>query len=159
MSSTAPQSFGERRRRVGAAQLPVVHPLWPLFAMMFVGVWLAWPWFLINEHLMKSDDLRRQLRLVALGFIGAFAFAFLVIALLRMQVLEVREARYAALLLVAWKLGVSYLLQGRQTNSFELWRYFGGEPRKGLAVVIAGYFVASPLFARLPFGVLWLVLR
>lgn len=159
MPSPAPQSFGERRRRVGAAQLPVVNPLWPLLTMMFVGVWLAWPWFLLNEYLIKSDELRRQAKLVAAGFIGAFAVAFAVIALLRMEMMGVREARYVAILLVVWKLGVSYLLHTRQDKSFQLWQYFGGEPRNGAPVAVVGFFLASVLFEQLPFGVIWLVLR
>lgn len=157
--ATVEHSFGERRRRVGAPKQLVVRPTWPLLAFMFGGVWLAWPWFLLNEYLMRSDDLQRQAKLVLLGLLGSILLAYLVIWLLQIQVLDVREARYAALLLLTWKLGISYALHSRQSQSFELWNYFGGEGRNGVWIAIAGSFLAIPLFERIPFGVLWLVLR
>src|SRR5689334_10250126 len=124
-------SFAERRRRVGAAREPVGSPVWPMLTCMFGGVWLAWPWFLLNEYLMKSDDLQRQAKIVLVGLAGSIVLAFLVVSLLAMEILDVREARYAALLLLTWKLGVSYVLHTRQGKSFQLWTYFGGEGRNG----------------------------
>lgn len=159
MSSHSPPSFGERRRRVGAAQRPAVNPIWPTLALMFAGVWLAWPWFLVNEYLIRTDELRHQTKLVVIGLVGAFALAWLVMALVNIEVLGVREARYAFILLLAWKLGITYLLQSRQARGFELWRYFGGEPKNGAYLAIAGYFLTEPLFEQLPLGLLWLVLR
>jgi hypothetical protein len=152
-------SLGERRKRVGAAKQPVVAPTWPMLAFMFGGVWLSWPWFLLNEYLMRSDDLYRQAKLVLLGLVGSIGLALVVIGLLHLQILDVRQARYAALSLLTWKLGISYVLHSRQSQSFELWSYFGGEGRSGAMVAIAGSIVAVPLFDRIPFGVLWLVLR
>ena len=152
-------SFGERRRRVGAAKQPVVKAAWPLLAFMFGGVWLAWPWFLFNEYQMRSDDLPRQAKTVLLGLIGSIVFAFGVLALLEMQILDLREARYAYLVLLTWKLGISYALHNRQSQSFELWSYFGGVGRNGAMVAVAGSLAAPALFERIPFGLLWLVLR
>jgi hypothetical protein len=153
------QSFGERRRRVGDGKAPVVNPMWPMLAMMFAGVWVAWPWFLLNEALMKSDDLRRQAKLVLLGLLGSTVVAAVVIALVEVELLGVREARYVVLLLVTWKLGISYVLHARQLESFSLWQYFGGAGRSGLYVMLAAAYLAGALFDKLPFGVLWLVLR
>jgi hypothetical protein len=157
--ASAKDSFGERRRRVGAAKQPVVQPAWPLLAFMFAGVWLAWPWFLLNEYLMRSDDLQRQAKVVLLGFVGAFGLAFLVIALYNRQILDLREARYAMLLLLTWKLGISYALHSRQSQSYQLWSYFGGEGRSGVMVVIIGSILAPWLFERIPFDLLKLVLQ
>lgn len=157
--ATDHDSFGERRRRVGAAKQPVVKPVWPLLAFMFGGVWLAWPWFLLNEYLMRSDDLQRQAKTVLVGLIGSIVLAFLVIALLEMQILELREARYGYLVLLTWKLGISYALHSRQSQSFELWSYFGGVGRNGAIVAIGGSIATVPLFEQIPFGLLWLVLR
>jgi hypothetical protein len=157
--ASARDSFGERRRRVGAAKQPVVKPMWPLLAFMFGGVWLAWPWFLLNEYLMRSDDLQRQAKTVLVGLLGSIVFAFLVITLLEMEILELREARYAYLVMLTWKLGISYTLHSRQSQSFELWSYFGGLGRNGAMVAIGGSIAAPMLFERIPFGLLWLVLR
>lgn len=153
------QSLGERRERVGAAKAPVVRPIFPLLAMMFAGVWLAWPWFLFNEAMMKSDDLRRQAKVVVIGLLGATALASIIMAMIQVELLGVREARYVAVLLTAWKLGVSYVLDTRQNKSFALWEYFGGQPLNGAYVVLAASFLAGVIFEHLPFGVLWLVLR
>lgn len=155
----SPQSFGERRRRVGDAKVPVVHPMWPLAALMFAGVWVAWPWFLLNEALMKSDDLHRQAKLVVIGLLGSTAFALVIMALLKVELLGLREARYVMLLLVTWKLGIGYLLHARQVEGFSLWQYFGGQARNGAYVMIAAAMLAKPLFEHVPFGVLWMVLR
>lgn len=153
------KSFGDRRRRVGDAKAPVVNPMWPMLALMFAGVWVAWPWFLLNEALMKSDDLRRQAKLVLLGLLGSTVIAAVILAMVKFELLGVREARYVVLLLVTWKLGVSYVLHARQLESFALWQYFGGQGRNGMYVMIAAALLAEPLFAKLPIGVLWLVLR
>lgn len=152
-------SFGERRRRVGEGKALVVHPNWPLLALMLAGVWIAWPWFLLNEVLMKSDDLRRQAKVVLIGLLGSAAIAAVIVALLEVELLGVREARYVALLLVTWKLGVGYVLQTRQLESFSLWQYFGGHGHNGLYLTLAAAWLAGSLFEKLPFGVLWLVLR
>jgi hypothetical protein len=154
-----PISLGERRKRVGASKLPVVRPMWPLLAMMFAGVWIAWPWFLLNEALMKSDDLRRQAKVVVIGLLVAAGIAATIISMVEVELLSIREARYVAMLLMAWKLGVSYVLESRQRKGFGLWGYFGGEPRNGLYVFIAATYLSGVIFERLPFGVLWLVLR
>src|SRR5262245_55492127 len=122
-------SLGERRKRVGAAQQLVVKPTWPMLAFMFGGVWLAWPWFLLNEYQMRSDDLHRQAKLMLLGLVVSVVLAYVVIGLLHWEILDVREARYAALFLLTWKLGISYALHSRQSQSFELWSYFGGVGR------------------------------
>jgi hypothetical protein len=73
--------------------------------------------------------------------------------------LSVRQAKYALIFMIAWKLGISYLLESRQAKTFKLWEYFGGLPRGGLYVVILGAFAADAIFDKLPFGLLWLVLR
>ena len=153
------QTLGDRRRRVGAAKAAVVRPVYPLLALMFAGVWLAWPWFLLNEHLMKSDDLRRQAKVVALGLVGAAGIAAIVLALVEAEVLGVREARYAYVLLVAWKVGISYVLERRQGKSFSLWEYFGGQALNGLPIVLVARYLSGLIFEHLPFGLLWLVLR
>lgn len=159
MATPKPRSLGERRKQVGKRSLPVVNPKWILLSYMFAGVWLAWPWALLNEVLMKSDDVRRQAKIIAVGLLGAFGLAALVMWLVGVEALTVRQAKYALIFLIAWKLGISYLLDARQAKTFELWKYFGGTPRAGLYVVIAGAFVADAIFAKLPFGLLWLVLR
>jgi hypothetical protein len=155
----SPRSFGERRQRVGAAKVPVVNPLWPLFAFMFAGVWIAWPWFLLNEALMKSDDLARQCKVVLVGLLGSLVLSVVLLYLLGIEALDLRQAKYAMIGLLAWKLGIAYTLQARQDKTFSLWQYFGGTPRNGAYVAIFGFLVTAPLFDALPFGVLWLVLR
>lgn len=159
-SSRRARSFSERRARVGGDRRFVVRALWPLLALMFCGVWLAWPWALFNEWLLDSDEFRSQVKTVVVGLLGATGLAAVVLALHDAEVFGLREARYAYVVLTAWKLGVSYWLTQRQSPSYRLYEYFGGKPINGAYVFIVGIFLAPTVLGLLPNdSLLELVLR
>ena len=45
-----------------------VSPMWPFFAVMFAGAWLAWPWYVLNSFAIGSPNQKREIALVVTGF-------------------------------------------------------------------------------------------
>lgn len=88
----------------------VVSPSWCLFAVMFGGTWLSWPWFVWNGFALGSPTRRREAVWAAAGFVGAVAYLFVLGFLLDEGLLPDAAAPYGLLLLSTWKVTVSYLL-------------------------------------------------
>jgi hypothetical protein len=118
----------------------VVNPTWPLFAMMLGGAWLAWPWFVFNAWAMSSPRLGRTAAWVAGGVAGAAGMSAAVGALIDRGALSEAAIPYTLIVLVVWKLLISYALTLDQERSFELYRYFGGKVANGVWVVLVGSF-------------------
>ena len=124
-----------------------VSPLWPLFAVMFGGGWLAFPWFAFNGHAMGSPYRRREVLLAALGLITPM----LAIALLSMSIGEVgddwleRNMAYIHLVRFTLQVGFAYWLYVLQARTFGIYTYYGGVARNGLFVIILGYFIRGPV--------------
>jgi hypothetical protein len=128
----------------------VVSPTWPLFAMMLGGAWMAWPWFVFNAWAMSSPRLGRTVAWVLGGVAGAAALAGLAWTLFDRGALPEAAVPYAAIVLVVWKLLISYALTLDQSRSFELHRYFGGQVVNGLWVTLAGaFYLNKQLFQAL----------
>lgn len=146
--------------RVGTYQIPdeptpgpfarfSVQPFWPLLATMLGGVWIGWPWFVLNGWLIGSATRRRELALVVGGFVVSAAFIVGLLALSE-SVIPVKALPYVALLGVAWKLGVSYRVQVDQERSFSLYRYFGGSSMSGMLPVAAGLLLRASVIGLFP---------
>ncbi len=133
-----------------------VNPFWILLASMLGGAWLAWPWFIFNALAIGSATRVKEIALVALGVAGSVLLFFGIEALLASSVLGQRSAGYAVLVVVAYKLGVSYVLHLWQSRSFQLHEYFGGAVRNGMLLVIVGLLVRSSVLQKLE-GSMWLV--
>jgi len=118
----------------------VVNPTWPLFAMMLGGAWLAWPWFVFNAWAMSSPRLGRTVAWVAGGVAGAAVMSAAAWALVDRGALPRGAVPYAVIVLVVWKLLISYALTLDQERGFELYRYFGGKVANGVWVVLVGSF-------------------
>ncbi len=126
--------------RPGAMAHLVVMPVWPLFALMFAGPWLAWPWVIFNGLAMGSPNLRREIGWVLGGLVGASA---LLLAILVIAGLTSREVvPYLLIVLAVWKLGVGYRLYVLQSQTFELYQHFGGIARNGIGLVVLGALIA-----------------
>ncbi len=128
----------------GALAQFAVNPIWPLFAVMLAGGWLAWPWFVFNGLAVGSPSLKRECALVAAGVVGT---ALLIIVLLKIAITIVgadgaaQAVPYVRTGVIAWKLLVGYWLYTLQARTFGLYEYYGGTVRNGLLVVIAGTFL------------------
>lgn len=120
---------------------PIVDPLWPLLATMLGGVWLGWSWFLANGSWLGGERVARQRRLLALGLAVSCGLALLIAALLNVGVLELRAVKYVAIVLTAWKLGVSYVLLLWQRRELQLYEYYGGQARRGHLLAFGGIFL------------------
>lgn len=129
----------------------VVQPLWPLLALMLAGSWLGYPWFVVNAFAVGSPSRAKETFWAALGFVGSLALGVGLLALAGTGVLPEPALPYAAVGIVAWRLGVGYVLYTLQSRSFHLYTYFGGPVRNGLWVLlVAVVFMRARLLGLLP---------
>ena len=122
----------------GPLHRAVVNPIWPMFAMMLGGAWLAWPWFLFNDWAMGSPRLARNAGWVAIGVGGSVALTVAALALVGLKVLPESAVPYAQIELLLWKLLVTYVLTLDQERSFELHQHFGGHVANGMWMMLLG---------------------
>lgn len=153
--------------------LPVVRPSVVLAATVFGGVWLGWPWYVFNAFALGVEDKARLTKRIAVGLLGATVLSLLVLAVAGPEQVDAsalgllfddpeREfswVPYVALVLVGWKLTISYLLFEDQRASAEIYEYYGGTLRNGIPLVAAGSLLRGwVLFELLPLGWWTLVL-
>ena len=94
-------------------------------------------------------------RKTACGFAGNVVLRVGIVVLLYNEIVPATAAPYLGLVLIVWKLAVSYWLFTLQSRSFGLYQYFGGPVRSGALVVIAAFFLRPRLVAELP--LFWVV--
>lgn len=133
-----------------------VNPVWPFFATMFAGAWLAWPWFVVNAFALGSSRRVSDLGIVLGGFVLTAASVLVLGELLAREVLDEQSFAYAVLVPQALRVVLAYVLYLRQTSTFELFQHFGGVPRAGHWVVLAGAVLRGKLLSQVP-G-LWVLL-
>jgi hypothetical protein len=134
----------------GLAHL-IVHPMWPLMSVMFAGVWLALPWFVLNSFALGSSTRLKELGVAVLGPVGLLLLWFGLGVLHATLKLPQGAIPYLLLVLTLWKLAVAYWLFDMQKHGFALHEYFGGKVRNGMLVMGAGYLLA-PTVLKVPFG-------
>ncbi|MDJ0835560.1 MAG: hypothetical protein QNK37_03530 [Acidobacteriota bacterium] len=133
----------------GMAKL-AVRPIWPLFAIMFAGGWLAFSWFVFNAFAIGDPNRMKTLVLAIFSFVGSALLAFTTLFLGSQLDWGPYHYRYAFLILLVWKLGMAYYIMLIQSRTFDLYEHFGGTTVNGLFMVIIGYFVSKGLYAQLP---------
>jgi hypothetical protein len=134
----------------GALANLAVNPMWPFIAIMFGGAWLSWSWFVFNGIAVGSPTKRREW-LWVIGGLGVSGVLVAVFSLMISKGLIVEpHIKYVMLLLVAWKLGVTYVLYSLQGHSIEIYEYYGGELRNGIYVVVAALFVSPLVLGVMP---------
>jgi hypothetical protein len=125
----------------------IFRPSAPLFATMFCGSWLAFPWFAVNALALGSPSAKREVRLAALALIGIVVLSVGIYALVDAGVIESRlTLRLCLLGLSAFKIGFSYALATIQARTFNVYEYYGGTVQKTMYVVIAGRYVTPFIF-------------
>ena len=117
----------------------VVQPVWPLFAVMFAGTWLSWPWFVLNGFAMGSPTRRREALIAAVGLAGNVLFGLGIVLLVSLEWIPRAAAPYLFILFTGWKLLISYAIFVTQARTFGLYEAFGGPVRNGVMVVFLGY--------------------
>ena len=131
----------------GLAHL-TVDPIWPFFALMLCGPWLAIPWFLLNGLALGTPTQRREWLALAGMIAGSLAVVLLISALTNAGFLQGVSLRLSLLSIIALKLGLGMAVTVMQARSFELWSYYGGNARNGLVVLVVG-FLANRALAQL----------
>jgi hypothetical protein len=128
----------------------IVNPMWPLFAAMFAGSWLAFPWFVLNAFALGGRRRFADLGIALGGWLVSGLILVAIAVLASNMTLSERSLPYAWLAPVGVRLVVVYLLYLRQLPTFELYTHFGGETRNGLLVVIAGGLLRGRVLETLP---------
>lgn len=145
--------------RPGALERWAVDPVWPLFAQMLGGSWLALPWFVFNGIALGSATVRRERVLAAASLLGSAALVVALLALAASTRLDRTTVQLLLLPLLALKLATAYAIYLAQARSFELWRHFGGKGASGLVIVVAAVFAEVALFKAMTWLPLQLVLE
>jgi hypothetical protein len=123
-----------------------VSPLWPMLAVMFGGAWLSWSWFALNSFAIGSATRKRELGLIAFGLGLTAALAVSLLGAANRGLIGPDRFPYVVLPLIAVKLTVCYRLQLMQGRSYQLYRYFGGISRSGVAGLVLGFLLRKSLF-------------
>ena len=143
--------------RPGGLSHAIVNPVWPLFAQMLGGTWLAIPWYLFNGEALGSS-MRRREWLCAVGSLGGSALLALSLGwAARAGLLDHTGIRMGLLAIVALKLAMAYLLYSLQAQTFEIWQHFGGREKAGWLLVMAGAFLRPSFERALEGHTFWLV--
>jgi hypothetical protein len=138
--------------RPGTLAKLAVRPLWPLFAVMFAGPWLSWPWFVLNAFAVGSPTRGRELRLAVGGAIGSLVLVVGLALLVRQVAGLAAWLSYLLTLVVIWQLGITYALYTLQARTFGIYEYYGGIVQNGLPVVFVGFILDGRLGPALSAG-------
>jgi hypothetical protein len=130
--------------------LPVVHPMFPLLAMMLGGAGVAWVWFAFNAFAMGSPKRKRDLAAVIGAFVGTLVALVGVIVVADALALPDGSLPYLVLVVTVWKLGVSYALFNAQAAPFALYQWYGGQVRNGVLGLVGLAFLARSFEDELP---------
>lgn len=121
----------------------VVNPMWPLFGVMFGGVWLSWPWYIFNSVAFGSPTRREEISWAIGGLVGAFLIVGGTLWFYNQGTVSPSLLPYLLLGLTIWKLGISYKLYMLQSRSFGIYEYYDGTVRNGVFIVLFAYLLGN----------------
>jgi hypothetical protein len=134
--------------RPGGLAHVTVNPFWPMLCVMFVGAGLSWTWFVLNGIAMGSPTRKRELAIAIGGLVGNAVLLIGVIATHDQLGFDGQlTLPYLLLVVVVWKLGVSYVLYMLQAGSFGIYEYYGGTVQNGWIGLILAYLAWTMLLA------------
>jgi hypothetical protein len=119
----------------------VIDPFWALLAVMIGGAAFGALLFALNAWFLRGPTWRREVELSLTMLVGAGILGFLLGQAEASGALSAGSVKYAFLIVVAWKLAVTYWIYYLQQTGFALFEYFGGKAQNGLAVVLIGSFL------------------
>jgi hypothetical protein len=134
----------------------VVDPMWPLFGLMLGGLWLALPWYVLNGIALGSPTRRREWLALAIAALGSLLLLVMIAWASEAGWIEGVQVKLALLSVTLLKLGMGFAVYSMQSRSFQLWEHFGGVPRNGLPLAVAGIFIEPFLLRLLDNG--WLIM-
>jgi hypothetical protein len=127
----------------------IVNPIWPFFAAIFAGSWLAFPWFVLNAFALGGRRRFTDLGIALGGMLLNAGVLWVIAGLLTSMTMDERSYAYVQLVPMGVRLVVLYILFQRQEQAFELFRHFGGQPKNGIFIVIAGSFLRARVLSEL----------
>lgn len=134
--------------RPGGLAHVTVNPFWPMLCVMFVGAGMSWTWFVLNGIAMGSPTRKRELAIAVGGLIGNLVLLIGVWGTYDRLGIDGRLILpYLLLVVLVWKLGVSYVLYMLQAGSFGIYEYYGGKVQNGWIGLILAYFAWNMLLA------------
>ena len=134
--------------RPGGLAHVTVNPFWPMLCVMFVGAGMSWAWFVLNGIALGSPTRKRELAIAIGGLVGNAALLVGVIATHDKLGFDGQlTLPYLLLIVVVWKLGVSYVLYMLQAGSFGIYEYYGGTVQNGWIGLILAYLAWTMLLA------------
>lgn len=135
MTGQARYHIPDEPRASGLSHL-VVDPIWPLFAQMLAGSWIALPWFALNASALGSPTRVREWGLLAASAIGSALLVVFLTQEANAGSISGAWLRIAVLSIVVVKIGVAYAVYFHQSRVLEIWEHFGGKARNGLPVLV-----------------------
>jgi hypothetical protein len=125
-----------------------VNPFWPLLCVMFAGSGMSWAWFVLNGIAMGSPTRKRELALAIGGLVGNLVLILGVAGLHdRLGTDGDLLMPYLFLVVLVWKLGVSYVMYMMQAGSFGIYEYYGGNVQNGWIGLILAYIAWNMMLA------------
>lgn len=116
----------------------VIDPFWALLAVMMGGAAFGALLFALNAYFLRGPTWRREVELSLTMLLGAAILGFILVQAEASGALAAGAVKYAFLIVVAWKLAVTYWIYYLQQTGFALFEYFGGKAQNGLALVFVG---------------------
>lgn len=135
----------------------VVSPIWPLFAIMFAGSWLSFPWFAFNSFSLNTSDKWKSLYIAIAAIVGSFLLTFLMVLFVGMEILPQDLIRYGMLIITVWKLSMAYYLYLMQDRSFQIFKEYEGTIRNGIIIVFLGAFLGRKYILSLSSSIFWIM--
>ena len=140
--------------RPGAIAHVTVDPVWPLLSYMLGSAFFAWIWFLVNSFAVGSPNKRKEVSLIAFGFIGFFVLAIGATFLRANGVVSEEHWPYLRLVFHIFTLTICYILWVLQDGPFEIYRHFNGKVRKGFPILFLAIFFGAKFQEFIIFTVL-----
>ena len=140
---SATYALPDEPRPSGLARFSV-NPVWPLFAMMFAGAWLALPWFAFNAWAFGSASRVRETGIAVGGLVALPLSLFGMFVAIGGLDLPPWSFSYLFMLITVEKLAFAYGLYVVQSRSFAIYDYYEGPHVNGLPIVILGAVLAKP---------------
>lgn len=128
----------------------IVNPIWPLFAAMFGGSWIGYPWFVLNSIALGGRARYVDLGIALGGWVSSGVVLLAVAELASRLALDGSSLAFVPLLPMAVRMVVMYWLYARQETTYQLYLYFGGKARNALIFVFVAGFLRLQVLSGLP---------
>ena len=126
--------------RPSGLQKFVVNPIFPIFAFMFAGPYISWAWSLFNAKAIGSPTIKKEIVAILIGLsLVILNLTWLTYFRIEFKGLPDKPSGFELDLLYFSRimvcLPICYYIYFRQSASFEIFKYFGGESKNVIWVL------------------------